>query len=46
MLNNSTTEDENPKAAECAKLLEASLAIVLSSTKIELLEDENKPSSN
>jgi len=43
MLNNSTTKDENPKVAECDKLLEASPPIPPSSTKMELLQDENKP---
>jgi len=46
MLNNSTTEDENPEVVECAKLLEASLPILPSSTKMELLQDKNKPSSD
>jgi len=46
MLNNSTTEDENPQVVECAKLLEASPPTRHSSTKMELLQGENKPSSN
>ena len=46
MLSNSTTEDENPKVAECAKLLEASPPISPSSTKVELMQDESKPSSD
>jgi len=46
MLNNSTTEDENPEVAECAKLLEASPPISPSSTKMEFLKDESKPSSD
>ena len=37
MLNSSTTEDENPEVAECAKLLEPSPPIPLSSTKMKLL---------
>jgi len=46
MLNNSTTEDENPELAEYAQLLEASPPIPPSFTKVELLKDESKPSSN
>ena len=41
MLNNSTTEDENPEIVECAQLLEASLPIWPSSSKVELLKDES-----
>ena len=46
MLNNSTTEDKNPKVAECAQLLEASPRISPSSTKVELLQDESELSSD
>jgi len=46
MLNNSSTENENPEVAECAKLLEASPPILPSSAKVELLQDENKPLSD
>ena len=46
MLNNSTTKDENPKAVECAHLLEASPPIPFSLAKVESLKDEDKPSSD
>ena len=46
MLNNSTTEDENSEVVECAQLLEASPLIPPSLTKVELLQDESKPSSD
>lgn len=45
MLNNSTTENENPEVVECAQLLEASLTIPFSLAMVESLQDENKPSS-
>ena len=37
MLNNSTVNDENPKVAKCAQLLEASPPIPPSLAKVELL---------
>jgi len=46
MLNNSIIEDENSEIAECAQLLEASPPIMSSLTKVELLQDESKPSSD
>ena len=43
MLNNSITNDENSKVAECAQLLEAFPPIPPSLTKVKLLQDECKP---
>jgi len=43
MLNNSTTEGENPEVAECAQLLEASPPILSSSTMVELLKEKASP---
>jgi len=46
MLNNSTTESENPEVAKCAQLLKASPPILFFATKVESLQDESKPSSD
>jgi len=46
MLNNSTTKDENFEVPECAQLLETSPSIPPSLAKVELLQDESKPSSD
>ena len=46
MLNNRITEDENPEIAEFAKLLETSPQILFCSSKVELLQDVSRPSSD
>ena len=46
MLNDSTTEDENPEVALCAQYLEASPQVPPFQAKVEILKVEEEPLSD
>jgi len=46
LLNDSTTEDENPEVAMCAQYLEASLQVLPCQAKVKILKAEEEPLSD